>query len=172
MNKHIPGRAVLFAAIFASAAFVTLPDSGAPALGPFTATVSGAVSTQFSGDATSMGRVADAWNAALQSPSGEGTILLGNDTAGRPAPGTYRIADMEEHGGSPPAGQFTALVAMAGADMATPVGFGSVDGTLIIDASSPTAVTGSFNFLAVDAADSTRTVTVDGTFTTANEEIS
>jgi len=172
MKKHIAGRAILFAAVFASSAFVASSDPG-PGMDPtFTATVTGAVSRQFSGDATSMGRVADAWNAALQSPSGEGTILFGNDIAGRPTRGTYTIVDMEEHGGSPPAGQYTALVALAGGGLTTPVGFGSVNGTLIIEASSPTEVTGSFNFLAVDAADSTRTVTVNGTFTTANEEIS
>ena len=172
MTKHIAERVLLFAAVLATSAFVASSSTG-PGAGPtFTATVSGAVSKQFSGSATSMGRVADAWNAALQSPGGGGTILLGNDVSGRPEPGTYKIADMEEHGGNPPVGQYTALVALAGGGLTTPVGFGSVNGTLIIEASSPTAVTGSFNFVAVDASDSTRTVTVDGTFTTDNEEIS
>lgn len=144
------------------------PTDPLPDAGRFTATVTGAVSAQFTGTAASFGTASSpaAWAVQMTADDRSGGVSFSEEGAPRPTPGTYSLASALEHGGNAPDAAFTGVVGVASAA----AGFGSISGTLTITSSSPTSVSGEFTFVAVDPEDESRQVTVTGSFTSENRD--
>lgn len=145
------------------------PTDPIPEEGRFNATVSGAVTAELSGTATSFGTASSpaAWAVQMRASDGAGGVSFAEEGAPRPSPGTYALASAIEHGGNAPDAAFTGVVGIA-----SPVsGFGSISGTLTITASSPTSVSGEFDFVAADPENEGRTVQVTGSFTAVNTDL-
>jgi hypothetical protein len=173
MLKHKLARAALCALAIGLAACneTTSPETGGPDVGmtgEFTATLSGAVSTQITGFAQSSGATDEGWSVHLLTPGGGNSILIVTEGVGRPAPGDYTIADIASTLNDAPAGEYSVFVGLEG-DASAVTGFFSVSGTLTITASSSEAVSGSFSFTGADPSDLSVTVTVEGNFTSRNQ---
>lgn len=134
----------------------------------FTASITGAVSVDLRGTATSIGTASGtpAWAVQMTASDGSGGISFTEEGRPRPTPGTYTVASALEHGGNAPDSEFTAVVGVASPASS----FGSISGTLTITGSSATRVSGTFTFTAEDPTSPGRTVTVTGSFTANNRD--
>lgn len=133
--------------------------------GEFTVTVTTTSPQDMSGYAASSGQQGVGWSMTFIVPGGDGGMLWVTEGSGRPAPGTYPIADFIASDATPPLGEFIATVNMDGTDH----DLQSVSGTLTITESTATAVSGHFTFQGRQGG-SGPMGTVTGTFTTANKD--
>lgn len=133
-------------------------------VGCFEATVSAeGSSAELSGFASSFGSGADAvWYAQLTVPGGGYGMMLTMQGEPLPPPGEFVIDDFMANGAEPPTGRF---LATGNADLqgSTVKGFQSVEGTIVITASSSSWVEGTFQYEGRDP-ESGGTVTVEGRF--------
>ncbi len=178
-------RFLAFSLVFSTCALIAAtglaqPPSAPPCVvedpnpgvgGRFEAVISGAdpLATELAGFATSSGGAGVTWSLQLLTPGGENSILLVTEGVGRPAPGTYRVANYAATDASPPKGQYIALVALAD-DILGATGFSSVKGTLTVVSSSSSAVAGCFDFSAVSQGTPGPRVAVAGTFAAGNKD--
>jgi hypothetical protein len=147
-------------------------QDGAPAGvgGEFTATISGAEDVEFCGFATSSGQAGFGWSLQLLTPGGANSILIiGAEGEGRPDSNTYDIADYQANDATAPANEYVVLIAFE-EDILGTTGFSSVEGRLTITSSSPTQVSGEFDFEARDSQGGA-TISVTGTFTSTNQDL-
>jgi hypothetical protein len=138
--------------------------------GNFSATVGLASGTpvELSGFAMSFGsRDDEAWYVQLIIPGGASSILI--FYAGvRPPIGEHPIVDLMANDFKPPPGK---VIATGNVDPQLFVvsGFHSLGGTMIVTESSASSVEGTFQYEAREASTG-QVVTVEGTFTTKNQE--
>lgn len=172
VGRGLLGRAlVMTVAIVGVAAACSSSSSPVGPLGggsEFTATLTGVLSTQLSGTATSLGTATGtpAWAVELLGANSSGGISFTREGMPRPSTGVYAIVSALEHGGNAPDSDFTGVVLVASPASS----FGSLSGTLTITGSSPTSVSGEFTFTAADPSDESRTITVTGEFTASNQD--
>ncbi|MGI9628281.1 MAG: hypothetical protein ACR2QM_15715 [Longimicrobiales bacterium] len=135
----------------------------------FTADISGAILTRLEGPArsTGIGGGEPGWNIDMTTATASGAIGIIVDGMPRPPEDTYIIASALEHGGNAPNNEFTAIVGLTSPTSS----FGSISGTLTITESTATNVSGTFAFTAEDPLDETRTVMVQGSFRTVNQDL-
>ena len=149
------------------------PSSNPAGAGQFTANLTGAVTTTLSGFATSSGRAGTTWTLTMIVPGGpENISMITEDGLGRLDPGTYNLVDATTgFGGGAPSPHLIAALQLAPGAFTGYQGFNVMRGTLTVSASTATSVSGSFEFVTSHSSDPSSTVTVSGTFTSANEEL-
>lgn len=123
---------------------------------------------QFQGFAQSMGSTSHRqWSVQLIHPGGASSVLMFYNGDTRPPTGEYEMVDFVANDAQPPVGKFVATGSLAG-DLPL-LGFQSLEGTVVITASSATSIEGTFEYTARDSQNGS-TVTVSGTFTSRNQE--
>ncbi|MEM6929265.1 MAG: hypothetical protein AAF602_20160 [Myxococcota bacterium] len=137
-------------------------DCGNPADGAFELTVTGSSVTELCGIAQSGPDRAENWGLILLSTSSISNVAMGGSAPG-PVPGTYDIVDFVVNDASPPKGSFVVLAIFSEAMLGTTLT--SQDGSLTIDATSPTQVSGAFAFSALDG-QTDDVLEIEGSFTT------
>ncbi len=120
--------------------------SGGP--GEFTLTISGddIATTELCGVARS--GVDASWAMELLSKRDTSLVSIGSSLTAAPNTGTYNIADFVATGGKPASGDFVGLSIVDQATLGTT--YSSITGTLTIDSSTTSSVSGTFEFSARD----------------------
>ena len=135
--------------------------------GTFSATVTGAVSASLSGVAVSTGSaITGGWGIVLAPGSAQSITILtpGRD---RPPEGTFPIVVFIQGGGGTAVQCIASIVAVPGVSSYTSTG-----GTLTIESSAATRVTGSFSFAAQrGTVGNPQNVEAEGTFNATNTPV-
>jgi hypothetical protein len=156
------------AALLLTLALVSCGDSisGPPGLGTGSVSASGAVSASGHGVAIFQSASVGGTNLfqivvqpAAQTGDGVWQLQIVR-YAERPAVGTYQIVELSSSSTDPTANFYYTT----GGTMEM---FAAVSGELVVTSSSPTVVRGTFTFTAESTTNSTRTVTVQGSFAAA-----